>query len=192
MIPMLCRYVAGTLLEITYGQRLTSMNDLIVQLAERAVNGTNESGSPGSMLVDFFPIRESPGNRAELQYVLIAYAAPALRLAVKHLPTWLPIAGFKRHALKAREDLNAWKNTGLNLVRSAMVSRAPPRESPCIINVAWERRLPGPHLPPSHRRFWKRIRVTLARRSWKISRRSARVFMAVRTFSISFETQPWI
>ncbi|KAI1795388.1 cytochrome P450 [Ganoderma leucocontextum] len=91
------RYVAGTLLEITYGQRLTSMNDLIVQLAERTVNATNESGSPGSMLVDFFPI-------------------------LKHLPTWLPIAGFKRHALKAREDLNAWKDTGLNIARSAMAS----------------------------------------------------------------------
>ncbi|PIL26282.1 hypothetical protein GSI_12038 [Ganoderma sinense ZZ0214-1] len=96
-IEHLYRYVAGTLLEITYGQRLTSMNDLIVQLAERAVIATNESGSPGSMVVDFFPI-------------------------LKHLPTWLPIAGFKRHALKAREDLNAWKNTGLNIVRSAMAS----------------------------------------------------------------------
>ena len=59
MTPILHRYVAGTLLEITYGQRLTSMNDLIVQLAERTVVATNESGSPGSMLVDFFPIRAS-------------------------------------------------------------------------------------------------------------------------------------
>lgn len=76
MTPILHRYVAGTLLEITYGQRLTSMNDLIVQLAERTVVATNESGSPGSMLVDFFPIRAFAGNRAEIQYVLISYGAP--------------------------------------------------------------------------------------------------------------------
>ena len=40
---------------------------------------------------------------------------------VKHLPTWLPIAGFKRHALKARADLKAWRETGVNMVMSAQV-----------------------------------------------------------------------
>ncbi|TBU28432.1 cytochrome P450 [Dichomitus squalens] len=106
----LYRYVAGTLLEITYGQRLTSMDDLIVQLAERTVNATNESGSPASMLVDFFPI-------------------------LKHLPTCLPIASFKRHALKARADLKAWRETGVNMVRSAMASGA---SSSCVISALLE------------------------------------------------------
>ncbi len=115
---------------------------------------------------------------------------------MKHLPTWLPIAGFKRHTLKAREDLNAWKNTGLNIVTSAMVSRSPQRVktriagSPLIINGAWQRRLPGPHPPPLRRRFWKRIKVILARRSSKILRPSARASMAVRSFSINLKAVP--
>ena len=92
------RYVAGTLLEITYGQRLTSMNDPIVQLAERAVNATNESGSPGSMLVDFFPICGFHVKVDTWDCMLIMIDLVP-HFSVKHLPTWLPIAGFKQHAL---------------------------------------------------------------------------------------------
>ncbi len=62
------RYVAGTMLEITYGKRVTSMKDELVQVADRAIEGINVAGSPGSMIVDFFPVcacsaSDTPGHR---------------------------------------------------------------------------------------------------------------------------------
>ncbi|KAI0742423.1 cytochrome P450 [Daedaleopsis nitida] len=93
----LYRYVAATLLEITYGQQLKSMEDEIVQLAERVALATNESGSPGSMLVDFFPI-------------------------LKQIPTWMPGAEFKRRAAKGREYLVAWKERGVQIVQEQMAA----------------------------------------------------------------------
>ncbi|KAI0703111.1 cytochrome P450 [Earliella scabrosa] len=105
----LSRYVTATLLEVTYGRRLTSMEDELVQLAERSVNATNEGGNPGSMLVDFFPICRT--------------------IQVKHIPTWMPGAGFKRTALQARTYLDAWRVGGVKMVREAMVSGD---VAPCI------------------------------------------------------------
>ncbi|KAI0298977.1 cytochrome P450 monooxygenase [Multifurca ochricompacta] len=71
------RFAAGTIMKITYGHTVCSTDELYVRLAEEAGTDTVTSGSPGSMLVDFFP-------------------------ALKHIPTWLPGAGFKRHALRTR------------------------------------------------------------------------------------------
>ncbi|KAI0753687.1 cytochrome P450 [Fomes fomentarius] len=94
----LYRYVAATLLEITYGQRLISMDDELVQLAERSLTATNDGGSPGSMLVDFFPM-------------------------LKHMPAWMPAcAGFKRRAAVARSCLHAWRETGVKMVKDAMAA----------------------------------------------------------------------
>lgn len=49
-------------MEIVYGHRIRGWDDEYVVLAERALNGTVEAGSPGSsilsLLVDFFPIRK--------------------------------------------------------------------------------------------------------------------------------------
>ena len=41
---------------------------------------------------------------------------------MKSLPTWMPGAGFKRRALAVGEYVRAWKDTGYNMVTSAMVS----------------------------------------------------------------------
>ncbi|EIW56884.1 cytochrome P450 [Trametes versicolor FP-101664 SS1] len=70
-------YVAGTMLEVTYGRRITSMSDELVEVADRAIDGINAAGSPGSRIVDFFPI-------------------------LKEIPVWMPGAGFKRRALGVR------------------------------------------------------------------------------------------
>ena len=48
------------MLEITYGVRVTSLDDELVKTVERATVETVLAGSPGSMLVDFFPICASP------------------------------------------------------------------------------------------------------------------------------------
>lgn len=54
---MLIRFAAGLLLQLTYGHRVISTaDDQYVKLSEAAVKGTLESGSPGLMPVDFFPV----------------------------------------------------------------------------------------------------------------------------------------
>lgn len=50
------RYLAAILLEVTYGKQITSLDNELVQVADRALEGTDAAGSPGSTLVDFFPI----------------------------------------------------------------------------------------------------------------------------------------
>ena len=61
-------------------------------------------------------------------------------IQVKHIPTWMPGAGFKRTALQARTYLDAWRVGGVKMVREAMV-RAPRLEGAAAL---W-----GAHFAPS-------------------------------------------
>ncbi|KAL1938285.1 hypothetical protein VTO73DRAFT_11736 [Trametes versicolor] len=88
-------YVAATMLEVTYGKQITSMNDELAEVADRAIDGINAAGSPGSRIVDFFPI-------------------------LKELPIWMPGAGFKRRALGVGRYVRAWKETGYRVVKAAL------------------------------------------------------------------------
>ncbi|EIW56875.1 cytochrome P450 [Trametes versicolor FP-101664 SS1] len=90
-------YLASIMLEITYGKRVMSLDDELVRVAERGIEGANSAGSPGSMLVDFFPI-------------------------LKYIPTWFPGAGFKRHATVVRRYIEEWKNKPYESVVSALAS----------------------------------------------------------------------
>ncbi|KAI9509896.1 cytochrome P450 [Russula earlei] len=80
------RFAAGTIMKITYGHTVRSTDELYVRLAEEAGTDTVTSGSPGSVLVDFFP-------------------------ALRHIPTWMPGAGFKRHALRTRVKVRTMHDT---------------------------------------------------------------------------------
>ena len=51
------RFAAGTIMKITYGHTVRSTDELYVRLAEEAGTDTVTIGSPGSVLVDFFPAR---------------------------------------------------------------------------------------------------------------------------------------
>ncbi len=53
------RFSAGTIMKITYGHTVRSTDELYVRLAEEAGMDTVTGGSPGSVLVDFFPARMS-------------------------------------------------------------------------------------------------------------------------------------
>ncbi|KAI0669083.1 cytochrome P450 [Trametes maxima] len=79
-------YFGGTMLEITYGQQITSLDDELVQMADRGINTLNAGGQP-TALVDFFPI-------------------------LQHIPNWMPGAGFKRHAKVIHSYLRVWKDWG--------------------------------------------------------------------------------
>lgn len=107
------------MLEITYGRRVQSLDDELVRLAERAMDGTNEAGRPGAVPVDFLPFREYLTHHDSSE-------DPTLKsnhmFVVKHIPSWMPGAGFKRHALLVRGHIRAWVDTGYDMVMSAIVS----------------------------------------------------------------------
>ncbi|KAF9463358.1 cytochrome P450 [Collybia nuda] len=89
------RFAAATILPITYGHKITSVDDLFVRLAERAGTLTVESGTPAATLVDFIPI-------------------------LKHVPTWAPFSGFKRRALVARAAVDDMMNVPFDMVKREM------------------------------------------------------------------------
>ncbi|KZT12723.1 cytochrome P450 [Laetiporus sulphureus 93-53] len=90
------RFAAAMIMEIAYGHSVTSLNDQFVHLAERAAKETIESGGPGSMIVDFFPL-------------------------LRHLPMWLPGAGFKRKAHKVRLIVRKMLDAPFEMVKTAMM-----------------------------------------------------------------------
>ncbi|KAI0819811.1 cytochrome P450 [Trametes gibbosa] len=91
------RWAVGTIMEITYGHRIHSLDDEYVKLARDATVETVLAGSPGSMLVDFFPI-------------------------LKGIPTWAPGAGFKRKALRIRGLVRALMDLPYAMVKTALAS----------------------------------------------------------------------
>ncbi|KAH9834630.1 cytochrome P450 [Rhodofomes roseus] len=74
------RFVAALLTEVTYGHTIKSLDDPYLLLMDRATRGTSEGGAAAA-LVDFFPV-------------------------LRFIPSWMPGAGFKRHALKVREIIH--------------------------------------------------------------------------------------
>ena len=52
----MCRWSAALVFDMAYGHRIASLDDPLVELNERVTEETVLAGSPGSMLVDFFPI----------------------------------------------------------------------------------------------------------------------------------------
>ncbi|KAI0363937.1 cytochrome P450 [Pilatotrama ljubarskyi] len=91
------RWAVGTIMEITYGHRIHSMEDEYVKIARNATVETVLAGSPGSMLVDFFPV-------------------------LKNIPVWMPGAGFKRNAFKIRGMVRTLMDMPYNMVKTAMAN----------------------------------------------------------------------
>jgi len=90
------RYAASVLLQLTYGHRVISTaDDEYVQLSELALKGTVESGTPGLMPVDLFPV-------------------------LKYFPAWFPGMGFKRHAASVRKDVLAMRHRLFELAKENM------------------------------------------------------------------------
>ncbi|KAI0632668.1 cytochrome P450 [Trametes polyzona] len=88
------RWAAGIIMEIAYGHRVTSIDDSFIALAEKTTVETVRAGSPGSMLVDFFPI-------------------------LKGLPLWAPGSGFKHRAFNVRRLIKKTLDTPFDMVKSA-------------------------------------------------------------------------
>ncbi|KAI0642043.1 cytochrome P450 [Trametes meyenii] len=103
-------YLGSLMLQITYGRQVSSTDDHLFQLAEKAIYSANGAGTAGSVIVDFVPV-------------------------LKHLPTWFPGAGFKRRGLEARKHWNAWRDYGYDEV---MASVAAGTANPCIYTSVLE------------------------------------------------------
>ncbi|TFK84485.1 cytochrome P450 [Polyporus arcularius HHB13444] len=89
------RWAGGVILEIAYGYRVTSLNDPLVEVAERTTVETVLGGSPGSMLVDFFPI-------------------------LRYIPLWMPGSGFKRQAFLVKSLVRQTLDTPFAMVQRAL------------------------------------------------------------------------
>jgi hypothetical protein len=108
------RFAAGSILKLAYGHTVKSIEDQFVVTADRAASRTVEAGSPGSLIVDLFPpckfIIPLTPLLIHVQYFL-----------VKHIPTWLPGAGFKRNAFSIRKDVVQMLGAPFDLVMNRMV-----------------------------------------------------------------------
>ncbi|KAI0027606.1 cytochrome P450 monooxygenase [Vararia minispora EC-137] len=91
-------FSAGVIIRIAYGHKIKSSDDRFFRLADEATEITVASGtSQGGLLVDFIPI-------------------------LRHIPAWMPGAGFKRVALKAREKVAAMHDAPFQMVREKMAA----------------------------------------------------------------------
>ncbi|PIL26517.1 cytochrome P450 [Ganoderma sinense ZZ0214-1] len=90
-------WAGAMVLDIAYGYRVTSLDDRLVETAERTTVETVIAGSPGSMLVDFFPI-------------------------LKGIPLWMPGSGFKRQAFHVKTLVRKTLDTPYEMVKRAMMA----------------------------------------------------------------------
>ncbi|KAG6810412.1 hypothetical protein H0H92_011973 [Tricholoma furcatifolium] len=96
---MLDRYLrrttAAIVLEICYGHHVAEKGDEYVTLADKALAGASASGVFGSYMVDYIPL-------------------------LKHVPTWMPGANFKRQALKWRKFALEMLNQPFDMVKNRL------------------------------------------------------------------------
>jgi hypothetical protein len=90
---------ASTILKIAYGHEVKSLDDEFVALPEQVGGTAAEIGatSVGAMLVDFFPM-------------------------LRHVPSWIPGADFKRRAIALHKDFDAFLSAPFEMVKRNMKS----------------------------------------------------------------------
>ncbi|KAF4566385.1 hypothetical protein EYR36_011811 [Pleurotus pulmonarius] len=93
-LPMILEFTfAAMIMDVSYGVRVLEKGDPYILTAEEAFSSLNAATVPGTYLVDLFPV-------------------------LKHIPSWLPGAGFKRLAEHA-----AKVNTGKNRAEEEEIAR---------------------------------------------------------------------
>lgn len=92
------RFAAAIVMETVFGQPITSgANEEHLQAALRATMATNDAATLTASLVNFFPF-------------------------MRHIPTWMPGAGFKRNALLVRTYVSAIMDKPYDVVKAAITS----------------------------------------------------------------------
>ena len=100
---------------VVYGEKPTSDNDELLQLAEECVDLlANRIASGGIWPVDIFPSCTSFINNPEKNLGVTART-------VKHIPTWFPGAGFKRNSIVWKAKMLEMVNKPYERVKEEMV-----------------------------------------------------------------------
>jgi hypothetical protein len=115
-------YTASLLLHLVYGHRASSTDDKYIRMSEAVVRGTLEGGVPGSQVVDFFPARELSLFFASFVLLCSVLQLKGPSFAVKYIPAWLPGMAFKRHALRARKDIEGMRKMLFDVAKKYIVS----------------------------------------------------------------------
>ncbi|KAI0692349.1 cytochrome P450 [Cerioporus squamosus] len=116
------RWSASLVFDVAYGHRIASLDDELVALNERVTEETVLAGSPGSMLVDFFPI-------------------------LKSYPLWLPGSGWMHQALFVRKVLRQSLDIPYERVYSALVTGT---ARPSVVASLLEAAVTEGKLTPAH------------------------------------------
>ncbi|EPT06129.1 hypothetical protein FOMPIDRAFT_1154892 [Fomitopsis schrenkii] len=91
------RYVGAVMMEVAYGHPVTSLDDEIVVLAEKAVGAATEAGSPAATLIDFLPF---------LQWI----------------PAWMPGGGWKTRAAEVRKMVDKTSDVPYGRLKAAIAA----------------------------------------------------------------------
>ncbi|KAF9805828.1 hypothetical protein IEO21_08930 [Rhodonia placenta] len=92
---------AAMMMKLAYGFDVTTLKDEYIELIEEALKATTGSAGPASTLVDLFP-------------------------PLRHIPEWVPGAGFKRRALAMKEIRRRMQASPYRRVKQAMRSGSVP------------------------------------------------------------------
>jgi hypothetical protein len=101
------------ILNITYGYVVHSHDDDLVKIADEALSET-VSVTPAAMFVDFFPI-------CMLLFNLGIYRIDLLS-PVKYWPTWMPLSGWKRHAMYTKSLVQQMFDIPYNYAKTQLAS----------------------------------------------------------------------
>ncbi|CCM01427.1 uncharacterized protein FIBRA_03478 [Fibroporia radiculosa] len=91
------QYAGALMMEVAYGQTVTSLDDEFLHLADTAMTATVEAGGAMTTLVDFLPI-------------------------IKYWPTWLPGSGFRMNSMKTAKMLRKMLDIPYEKVKANVVA----------------------------------------------------------------------
>lgn len=92
-------------MNLTYGIHIAPRDDRYITMAEKALAGMSEAAKPGAFLVDLLPI-------------------------LKHVPEWVPGAGFQRKAREWKEAVLGMRDAPFEAAKEAMQQGI---MSPCYV-----------------------------------------------------------
>jgi hypothetical protein len=111
-IKTVCSTASSIIVMATYGHRVIPQNDEFVTLAEKVRDVGVEAEKKGPYLVDIFPLRAYRSLRTH------PYGNAS---AVKHVPTWIPGARFKRDAREWGKVVDQLRRRPYEMVKKQMV-----------------------------------------------------------------------
>lgn len=87
-------------MSVAYGIDVKEPKDMYLDVIEKALHGLNTAARPGAYLCDVLPF-------CKTDYLSVVSLHLTHLVLVKHVPSWMPGAGFKRQAAEWREAVIA-------------------------------------------------------------------------------------